>query len=96
MEHIYRRDRLEWLVALYKRLPCFRKTTSAIHTVDATVEVTKESDHTDSVVQSNQVENYAIVVSKLSKRFQEFEAVRDISFTVKRGNFCLRGYENFF
>lgn len=85
MEHIYRRDRLEWVIRLYKRLPFFRQKTATISQVDATAEVSKESDYTDSVVQSNQVENYAIVVSKLTKRFEAFEAVRDISFTVKRG-----------
>lgn len=85
MEHIYRRDRLDWLIRLC-RLPCFRKKTEENKTVEATADVTKESDHTDSVVKSNQVENYAIVVSKLTKRFGKFEAVRDVSFTVKRGN----------
>lgn len=47
--------------------------------------VIREREHTDSVVKSNQVNNYAIVVSKLTKKFYDFFAVRGISFTVKRG-----------
>lgn len=84
MEHIYRRDSIDSLFRLCK-LAWLRKSKSSRSSVEATADVTKESDHTDSVVQSRQVENYAIVVSKLTKRFEQFAAVRDISFTVKRG-----------
>lgn len=84
MEHIYVRDLLVRFVLFFYKL-IRRKSTATTIQVDATDEVSRESDHTDSVVQSNQVENYAIVVSKLTKKFDKFVAVRDVSFTVKRG-----------
>lgn len=48
-------------------------------------DVRQEADLTDSVVKDNSIDNYAIVVSNLKKSFDEFEAVRNVSLTVKRG-----------
>lgn len=82
-EDIYRKQWLIGLFTFYKR--CRRSKPSASQPLIPNEDVREEKDLTDSVVKENNIENYAIVVSKLQKRYDQFQAVRDISFTVKRG-----------
>lgn len=82
-EDIYRKQWLIGLFTFYKR--CRRSKPPARELLTPNEDVREEKDLTDSVVTENNIENYAIVVSNLKKRYDQFEAVRGISFTVKRG-----------
>lgn len=83
-EDIYRKQWLCGLFTFYKR--CRRSKPPPRGLLTPNEDVREEKDLTDSVVKENNIDNYAIVVSKLQKRYDQLVAVQDVSFTVKRGN----------
>lgn len=82
-ENIYYKETILNTLKFYKR--CSKKPPPQPLLLPPTQDVKAESDVTDSVVKGDEINRYAIVVSKLVKSYDHFEAVRGISFSVKRG-----------
>lgn len=72
-------------LTIYRRLWYCRSKQQPLARHKSTDDVRQEKDLTDAVVKENSIDNYAIVVSNLRKSYDRLEAVRNISFTVKRG-----------
>lgn len=73
---------------MFKRI-CGTKLPLQPRRFTLTQDVQTENDITDNVIREQHVNNYAIVTSNLEKSYLSFEAVRGVSFAIKRGTYIV-------
>lgn len=64
-----------------------QRTRPTYERSESRIDVWKEKDNTDTVIRDNKMNDYAMVVSRLEKKFaNNFYAVRGLDYTVRKGD----------
>lgn len=89
-ENIYLKEKFLKIFLLQKYIICGKKLPPQPERFTLSADVQTETDTTDYVIKQRHINDYAIVLSDLEKHFsQKFEAVRGVSFTIKRGTYYM-------